>query len=496
MSKSTRIVDLFLLSLSALFGMVTVWFLLKWLQNLRVPFVAIIITALIAIALFAGLWLPKKIRPQIIMMTLSTLFTMYIFEGFLSWFGNPLDYDNERFVAALFDGFQVIDRTLEIDMYIDMKEAGEAVTIALPAAGMLEGNRQADNLPRGEDGRTLFPLSNESNKKAIYCNEGGERIIYETDEHGFHNPPGIWANGIDIAIIGDSFANGACVESETNAVARIREKHPRTVTVGSSGSGPMLELAVLREYVAPFTPETVVWWYFEGNDLLEIQTEKNDPFIAQYLNRDFTQNLLERQDEVDAIRQQYIEVQEETRREELITTELDPDEPITMRRFLTLYQLRRLLGIDFVPNDAVSSTPRPERIRTKVAPQEEDEAAKKEKAAKAHYNRTIEELPENLSLLKDTLVEARDTVHEWGGEFIIVYIPQWERYGNEDVEDWMFQRKEVMPLLEELEVPIIDFKQTQDAHPDPLSLYPYRINGHYNADGYQLLADAILDYLE
>lgn len=258
----------------------------------------------------------------------------------------------------------------------------------------------------------------------------------------------------------------------------------------------MLELAVLREYVAPFTPKTVVWWYFEGNDLLEIQTEKNDSFITQYLDREFTQNLLERQDEVDQIRKQYIDVQEQTRREELMETELNPNEPVTVRRFLTLYQLRRLLGIDFMPLSAVSSTPRPEPIRTKIAVQEEVESVKKEKAAKAHYNRMIEELPENLSLLKQTLVEARDTVHGWGGEFVIVYIPQWERYGNEDIEDWMFQRKEVMPLLEELEVPIIDFKDTQDAHPDPLSLYPYRINGHYNADGYQLLADTILDYLE
>ena len=29
------------------------------------------------------------------------------------------------------------------------------------------------------------------------------------------------------------------------------------------------------------------------------------------------------------------------------------------------------------------------------------------------------------------------------------------------------------------------------SHPDPLSLFPFKRNGHYNAEGYRLVAEAI-----
>jgi len=37
----------------------------------------------------------------------------------------------------------------------------------------------------------------------------------------------------------------------------------------------------------------------------------------------------------------------------------------------------------------------------------------------------------------------------------------------------------------ELDIPIIDIqKEVFDIHPDPLSLFPFRIFGHYNAERY------------
>ena len=38
----------------------------------------------------------------------------------------------------------------------------------------------------------IFPLSNSSYSKTIYCNENGYYSIYESDRYGFNNPDEQW----------------------------------------------------------------------------------------------------------------------------------------------------------------------------------------------------------------------------------------------------------------------------------------------------------------
>ena len=67
--------------------------------------------------------------------------------------------------------------------------------------------------------------------------------------------------------VGDSFTHGACVPSEDNFVGVIRADHPATANLGMDSNGPLLMLASLKEYALRFRPKTVLWFYFEGNDL-------------------------------------------------------------------------------------------------------------------------------------------------------------------------------------------------------------------------------------
>ena len=55
----------------------------------------------------------------------------------------------------------------------------------------------------------------------------------------------------------------------------------------------------------------------------------------------------------------------------------------------------------------------------------------------------------------------------------------------------------VMQTATELDIPIINIhKEVFAPHPDPLSLFSLRMNGHYNAEGYRLVAEAIGKRLE
>ena len=52
--------------------------------------------------------------------------------------------------------------------------------------------------------------------------------------------------------------------------------------------------------------------------------------------------------------------------------------------------------------------------------------------------------------------------------------------------------EEVLRTASELNIPIIDMhKEAFEPHSDPLSLFPFRKYGHYNAEGYRLVAETI-----
>jgi len=122
--------------------------------------------------------------------------------------------------------------------------------------------------------KEIFVLGGISNATTVYCNESGSYSIYESDEYGFNNPKGIWElDYLDIAVVGDSFAQGACVPPDKNAVALIRAIYPKTLNLGASGNGPLIELATIKEYLGAFKPKVVLWFYYEGNDLWDITPE-------------------------------------------------------------------------------------------------------------------------------------------------------------------------------------------------------------------------------
>ena len=70
-----------------------------------------------------------------------------------------------------------------------------------------------------------------------------------------------------------------------------------------------------------------------------------------------------------------------------------------------------------------------------------------------------------------------------------VYLPGFFRY-SKGIEHP--HREFVLHTAKELEIPIIDMQsEVFDLQTDPLSLFPFGRNGHYNADGYRLVAESI-----
>ena len=55
-------------------------------------------------------------------------------------------------------------------------------------------------------GVELQPLGGIARVLTVHCNESGSWVTFQSDEHGFRNPLGLWQSGtLDIAAVGDSF---------------------------------------------------------------------------------------------------------------------------------------------------------------------------------------------------------------------------------------------------------------------------------------------------
>lgn len=312
----------------------------------------------------------------------------------------------------------------------------------------------------------LFPLGGPAGRLTVLPNENGEHPVFHSDVHGFNNPASVWRNGgpFSVAVLGDSFVHGAGVPPNSDLTSRIRSVYPKTVNLGHSGNGPILELATLFEYVEPLRPQIVLWCFFEGNDVQDFNAEKQKTYLR---NMDFVdplgrQNLIERQDDLEeyyrkAIAEWFLKAQS--------TREAVARDNAPVSRTEWLFRLVRL-----------------SHLRTRL------------KRLTSHYSApTLRSFSLDEELLAEVLVAARDGVSSWQGQLYFVYLPEWSRYtllGQPNKH-----RATILRIVRDLEIPVIDLHHAFLSHGDPLAMFPFRLSGHYSATGHEVAATAILGQL-
>ena len=175
--------------------------------------------------------------------------------------------------------------------------------------------------------------------------------------------------------------------------------------------------------------------------------EVKSPFLRKYLNKDgFSQNLISRQEEIDSVLIKYVK-RERVRemKKKIVDT-------------IKLSKLRNLIHL--LPKNKPKPKPAPTTI------------------------------------FKDILQQSKQMVSEWGGEIYFVYLPSLDSHKLPMFSEER-NRKIVMQTATELDIPIIDLQnEVFKTHSDPLSLFPFRLAGHYNAEGYRLMAEAIRKKLD
>lgn len=356
--------------------------------------------------------------------------------------------------TAALEAGEPFDRRTQLAVIEDAEQHGDILWPVIPPSDLLrEGSRVT------LDGSATLPLGGIANVPTLHCNEGGFYVTYHSDEHGFRNPPGLHEPPIDVGLVGDSYTHGNCVRPGSEIAAVLRESEPRTLSVGMVGHGPLLELASIKQYLAPLAPRIVVWLFYEHNDLANLNHEKRFPVLRRYLTDTVDVELREHQAEID--RQLMALIRLARRHADSLLANPLPAPPETVSwvapavaRFLLIANLRH--GV------------RALRRRTQGGA-----------------------FPFDDELFRRVMVSAQEVINGWGGTLYFVYLPSWwtfvgERHGDE-------YRDSVLAVVRDLGITVIDAQRVFEEHDDPLSLFPFRNNGHYTPTGYRLVANAVLE---
>ena len=75
-------------------------------------------------------------------------------------------------------------------------------------------------------------------------------------------------------------------------------------------------------------------------------------------------------------------------------------------------------------------------------------------------------------------------------DFYFIYLPEYPRYSNKNYSDQNYQK--ILKIIKKLDIQIIDVKkQVFDKMDNPLKLFPFGKDGHYNELGYRLIANEV-----
>ena len=338
------------------------------------------------------------------------------------------------------------DLRTTIEVVSDMRKEGKEV---YPAATL--------NFWMGE---SLVSLGGISNVDIVNCNELGQYAVYRSDRYGFNNYDYVYDKEIDAVLIGDSFAQGACVKQNESIMGNLNRMGLATISLGTRGNGPLREYASYKEYVNELEPEYVLWLYFEGNDLYgDLQIEKNFELLRKYLDDDnFSQNLSSNQDKIDNYIKKHLDDLQTFRSHRL-----------TMRRLNSAVKLTDIRTV--ISNSVVS----PILLR---------------------LFKNMDQ--ETKDLFEQIILKANSAARQKGERFVFVYLPTYFRYTNSEHKNILdFSKERIISFLKENNIEYLDFDEVISGYyKDPLEFFPYREYGHYNPFGYQVLSSEIYNYIK
>jgi hypothetical protein len=412
----------------------------------------LVVVGALAVAAGVAVWSRHGIAISVQLVAIPFLATLYLFEARQK---DP------------------VDEMLHVSQFWDLVKARHArgpISIQYSPTNLVRHPDAGFTLPGGDKVFVVAPGT--ANVHTIMCREGARPFAeYDADEHGFNNPRGIWGKPVDLVFIGDSMTYGACVANHEHFIGQIREKYPASLNLGVGGIGPLIELAIVREFVPHVRPRYVFYMYDENNDLYfvdaagtpDLANEYHNAILRNYLTDDrFSQRLFERQPEVHAILKQYLDG--------VMVLSLETRAPHKL--------LLKFLGL---PLTRAGLPPITWRLSALLA-----------NAAAA-----AETQSDDFELFKNIFAKMLQTSTDAGAKFVFVNIPAQSTVCN-NVNHPL--KKPVLEFVARSGVDVIDLEEDYRnaikaiGRENIFAVPP--CGGHFSERGYKIIGDRLLKYLQ
>lgn len=300
-----------------------------------------------------------------------------------------------------------------------------------------------------------------SSVKTLMCNESGEFIYYNSDRNGLNNLDELWDHegSVDFVFLGDSYTHGLCVNSEDNIVEQFRTSYPDALNLGMSSTGPGRYSIVFRSLMRGVDVKKVFVLFYEGNDLQDLAYEVSDHKLSKYTTTPTIPEIDRARMDAEMIEFHEAELLAQTNKEKKSSM------PILLRMIL-LHKAT-------------------DQIRTK--------------AARILVKRSVPLPP--FDHLERVFSDLRDVISNQGGELVFVYLPSHsgitgapDACGSEDGCSKV--KQEVLSIITSLSINVVDIDAAFRTYEDPLAFFPFRLWGHYTAEGYEVVTNEIVNYVE
>ena len=318
----------------------------------------------------------------------------------------------------------------------------------------------------------FLPLGQISNSKIIHCEENGYISNYESSHYGFNTKYKI----TNITLIGDSYVEGACVNYKDTLAGNIEKKSKFKINnLGISGSSLLYQYATLKEYLEE--DSNVVLIFLENGDLVEIRNELDHPILYNYfLNENFTQNLKNKQVNIDFILKQHHEKE-------------------SKKFFKNNYNFKSKLKRFIINNHFLYSLTFPV-FRNLIKDALKLNTNQKDKKQKINDN--------DLKNFEKMIKKLNNFINQKNGKLIFIYLPAIQRLLNQTNQfDGVYENIEKILLNNnisyyDLGQDIINFSDPKKLYSLYHNKYKFKNNmtfGHFNELGYDFISDIILKKL-
>ena len=398
-------------------------------------YIIIIILILFSIISF---FFNKVIKTYLTIFFFSLLVTIYFTEFYYSFIKASI---NEEAFNQI-NKNKNFDQRNKFEIYKDFLKDEQNISIVAPAIDFMEYKKTG-----------IFPLSSKSKAKTIHCNEGGFFSSYMSDRYGFNNPDSEWeSNFFEYILIGDSYTHGACVNRPYDVGSNLRKISNKSVlNLGFSGSGPLVQLATLKEYLPKNKSKNIIWIYFEGNDPENLNSELKNTLLLKYLTDEYySQNLKNKVNIINNILEMRIN-------EEFTKQNLRENLVLKLKNFIKISKLREMyqpIGEDKMKEIIIDKK------------------------------------------FKKILKLAKKYSENNNSKFHLVYLPEPNRYIKQEFNNPNY--KIVKNIASDLNISFIDldklylnnYENHDELHPSNCILC-----GHFNEKGYELMSKKIFEYL-